>query len=174
MIRGSAIARAALTLACMARAAGAQTGGVALAVGSALPNGGFTTSAASGYDISFHLTTSPIISVLALRVDVDYAHFAGAGSVSSATVTGSAIGLTANIGPNFYVAAAPGFWNSSVNETISGTPVQARNSYFGLQGLAGFEFAILGHEGFVESGIIKLSSGVFPIAWIPIRLGVRL
>ncbi len=171
MNRRISLASVTVALMLFAGAARAQgTPGASLAVGAAIPMGDFANTAGSGLDISFQVRTDPILGPLALRIDIGYDHFAGKAGVSGSTITTQALSFVGDLGPLFYIAAGPGYYQSQVKTTIGTHDVTESLQRFGAQAAIGMNFPVYRWRGFVEVAGVKSSNATFA----PLRFGVRL
>jgi hypothetical protein len=155
-----------------ARAQG--TPGASLAVGAAIPTGDFANTASSGLDIALQIRTDRVLGPLALRIDLGYDHFAGKAGVSGSTITTQAINFIGDLGPMFYIAAGPGFYQSQVKTMILTHDVTESRQVFGGQAAIGMNFPVYRWRGFVEVAGVKLFSSNPGAEYVPVRFGVRL
>jgi hypothetical protein len=155
-----------------AGAAGAQ--GASLAAGVAMPVGDLSNSAGNGLDVQLQARTEPLLGPLPLRIDIGYEFLSGKGAISSTTISGQSISLLVDLGSMFYVAAGPGYYQSTVKTQISGHNVTEQRTYFGAQAAVGVNIPVFRWEGFLEVSTAKLFTPGPTIMYVPLRFGMRL
>jgi hypothetical protein len=145
-----------------------------LAVGVAVPSGGLTNTAGTGYDIAFQVRTEPIFGPVAIRIDVALNHFPGINGTSYTQMYGQNIGLIGDIGPNFYWSVAPGYYQLSTRTEVLGNATTEMINHFGGEAAIGVTFPTFGWRSYVEASASKLFVGGPSTIWFPLRFGVRL
>ncbi len=173
MTRRISFAFATFALMSFAGTARAQSG-ASLAAGVAIPTGDFASTAGNGLDIQFQVRTDPVLGPLALRIDLGYDHFAGKAGVTGSTLSTQGLNFIGDLGPMFYIAAGPGFYETQIKTMILTHSVTESRQIFGAQGAVGMNFPVYRWRGFVEVGAVKLFSSAPSVSYVPLRFGMRL
>ena len=145
-----------------------------LAGGAVVPSADFTNSAGTGFDLAFQMRTEPMLGPLPLRIELGYDHFSGKGAIANTTLSAEAVSVMGDLGSTFYLAAGPGYYQSSAQTQISGHNVNDQRSYFGAQAALGMNIPVFRWEGFLEVSGVKLFTPGPSIVYVPLRFGIRL
>ena len=172
MTRRGTLARATFALLLFAGTARAQR--ASLAVGAAVPVGDYSTTAGTGIDLDFQVRTEPMIGPLALRIDIGYDRFSGKSGVANTTLSAETVSVMGDFGSMFYLAAGPGYYQSTAQTQISGHNVNDQRQYLGAQATLGVNIPVFRWQGFLEVGGVKLFTPGPGKAYVPLRFGIRL
>ena len=149
MTRRGTLARATFALLLFAGTARAQR--ASLAVGAAVPVGDYSTTAGTGIDLDFQVRTEPMIGPLALRIDIGYDRFSGKGGIANTTLSAETVSVMGDFGSMFYLAAGPGYYQSTAQTQISGHNVNDQRQYLGAGHLDTRPVAIAAPEQLVAA-----------------------
>ena len=174
MTRRGTLAIATFALLLSAGTARAQGSGFSLAVGAALPMGALSSSAGTGLEIAGLIRTDPMIGPLALRIEIGYDHFASKGGNGGTTISTEAVSLVNDFNSTFYWAAGAGYYQSQIKTSISGHNVTEQQQFLGVQAALGMNYPLFRWTGFVEVDGTRLFAPGLSIAYVPLRVGIRL
>jgi hypothetical protein len=146
-----------------------------LAAGMSLPVGNYASAANTGFGLALLSRTDATIGPFDIRVDLTYDRLGGKGTITRFTYTSAGLSLVRDVGAGVYFLGGFSLYQASDQGgvKVAGRTGNANHTNGGAKGGLGVDFTAFGRAWFIEGNIVRLLSAP-GVAWVPLRLGIRI